>query len=366
MSLWTKLESQLVNLREFRPFFPALRTLGDVLVLPAQMARKGGKSNKFPHVININITTRCNLRCPYCFNADNKVARSDELTFDEYQKLVDRWAPYRPGIFLSGGEPFARGDLLELVDLFKRRGMPVGIVTNGTLLDEEKAKRLGKLKLDAMLVSFHGQREVHDKAVGLPGAYDKSLETLRLWAKYAPSGPGPMVNYILTPESIEDLPGFVDEVADINPLSLRLSHLNFLTADEMQNQMDFWRERFGDVPIEILSHQWEPREGAFAPLIEFLQSDKAKGIFTKPVLDDGEINSWYSRNVELGRRCVFIWRSTFLNAQGDVYPCQFLYVRMGNLREQTMAQIWNNDLYRKFREVLNEGLMPGCARCCKI
>jgi len=84
------------------------------------------------------------------------------------------------------------------------------------------------------------------------------------------------------------------------------------------------------------------------------------------VLDEREIRQWYSARATLGRRCVFIWRSTFLNAQGDVYPCQFLYVRMGNVRQNQMVKIWNNDLYRRFRDTLRKGLMPGCARCCKI
>lgn len=365
MSIWSKLESQLINLKTFRPFFPMLRTVGDTLMLPAQMARRGGRANVFPFVININVTTRCNLSCPYCFNKENRVSRSDELTLDEYRKLAEQWAPYKPGIFLSGGEPFARQDLVDLVAAFKNRQMPVGIVSNGTMIDEESAGRLAALELDALMISFHGVQQAHDEAVGMPGSYRKALDALRLWAQLA-SKSGPMVNYVLNERSVHDLPEFIEEVADIKPLVVRLSHLNFLTAAEIAEQKRFWVERFGDVPIEILTHQYEPRQGAFAPLIEFLRSDKAKGVITKPVLDDKEIDQWYGSNAELGRRCVFIWRSTFVNAQGEVYPCQFLYVRMGNVREQKMEEIWNNELYRKFRDTLSDGLMPGCARCCKI
>jgi hypothetical protein len=39
---------------------------------------------------------------------------------------------------------------------------------------------------------------------------------------------------------------------------------------------------------------------------------------------------------------------------------------MGNLVREPMTEIWNNELYRRFRAVLKHGLMPGCARCCKI
>ena len=365
MSIWTKLESQLTNLRNFRPFFPLARTIGDLLILPAQMARRGGRANAFPFVVNLNVTTRCNLQCPYCFNHENRVPLADELTIEQYQRLAADWAPYHPGIFISGGEPFTRPDLVAIVESFKGYGLLVGLVTNGTLVTDAAVERLAGLGLDAFLVSFHGARETHDRAVGLPGAYDRSLAALRLWAAQKARSTA-MVNYVLSPASVNDLPRFVADTADIQPLSVRLSHLNFLTAAELAAQERFWAARFPESPIRILSHQWEPEAGAFAPLIEFLHTPSGHRVLTKPVLNDAEIRRWYSENARLDRRCIFIWRSTFLNAQGDVYPCQFLYVRIGNVKTEPLAAIWNNELYRQFRATLKDGLMPGCARCCKI
>ena len=365
MGIWSRVDSQLASIRTFRPFFPALRTVGDTLVLPAQMARKGGKAGEFPFVVNITLTTRCNLDCPYCFNADNRVGRVDELGLDEYRSLAARWAPHRPGIFLSGGEPFAREDLVEVVTAFKRRGVPIGVVTNGTLNRDDDLRRLADLGLDAFLVSFHGREATHDRAVGMDGAFQRALRTLREWNAAGPRT-RPMVNYVLTEDSVAELPGFADDVAAIRPLSLRLSHLNFLTGEETRRQREFWDEHFPGEPLQLLSHSYEPRDGAFAPLLEFLDSDRAGGVSTRPVLNSGEIERWYSHDPGVPRRCLFIWRSTYLNAQGDVYPCQGFMSPMGNVRGGSLDAVWNGDRYRRFRQTMKDGLMPGCARCCKL
>ena len=364
MSLWTNLLSQLVNLKAFRPFFPLARTIGDFFVLPVHLLGSGGRANAFPFVINFHVTTQCNLKCYYCFNAANCVPGADELPLEFYRGLAERWARHRPGIFISGGEPLARPDLPDIIEAFKRQNLPVAMVTNGTLLDEAQVRHLAHLGLDIMLVSFHGVGPTHDEAVGQAGAYRKSMQALRWWHKYR-GGRSPMINYIISPASVKDLPRFMDEVADLRLTYLRMSHFNFLTPEEINCQKEFWRGRFDETPLEILSYQYKPETAAFEPLFDFLRSEKGRQLFIKPKLNDRELRQWYSSKANLDRRCVFIWRSTFVNAQGDVYPCQSMYLRLGNLRQQSMEEIWNNELYCKFRKEIKQGLMPGCARCCK-
>ena len=364
MGMLTKLKSQMVNLRVFRPYFPIAKTLRDMVTFPWDYAR-GGKSRPYPSIINFNITTRCNLRCEFCFNKDNIVGKPGELSLDEIRRVIKQSAKHRPGFFLTGGEPFSRKDIFEIIDTIKRYSLPVGLVTNGMFLDEEKVGRLIRLGTDVVIVSFHGTEEVHDRVVGHKGAFQKSMAGLKLLASRM-SPPGPMINYIISEQSIDSLQPFLDEAMKIDNLVIRLSHLNFLTQKEVDAQKALWAKKFPDVPLDILSFTYECDTERFRKVQQILDNPKYKDVFTKPILSEQDFANWYSNDFQLGRQCVFIWRSTFINADGTVYPCQFLYVPMGNVRDQNLGDIWNNDLYQRFRNTIKEGLMPGCSRCCKL
>lgn len=364
MGFLAQLRSQLVNLKVFQPFFPVGKTIRDTVMFPIDYA-KGGRASDFPSIINFNITTRCNLKCEFCFNKDNDVSKGDELSLEQIKKFIRQSAKYRPGFFLSGGEPFSRKDIFEIVDQIKRYALPVGIVTNGVFLNEEKVDRLMRLGVDVMVLSFHGTEEIHDRIVGTKGSYQKTMNALLLLAAKMKS-PGPMINYIITEDSLAVLPEFLDQVVKLDNVVVRLSHLNFLTQQEIDDQQTFWTQRFPDDPMEILTYNYECDPSRFSELPKILSRPEYKNVFTKPILSDNELLNWYSNDFTLGRKCVFIWRSTFLNANGDVYPCQFLYIKMGNINDASMDQIWNNDLYVNFRRTLKKGLMPGCSRCCKV
>lgn len=136
-----------------------------------------------PRALDLSLTGRCNLRCAYCFYADEMVGRRDLpaerwLTFfRELESLAVR------NLTLSGGEIFMRSDLWELIDGLVDARMRYGILTNGTLLTEETIARLGqggrRRRLDSIQVSIDGSRaEIHDASRG-KGSFEKAIRGLR-------------------------------------------------------------------------------------------------------------------------------------------------------------------------------------------
>jgi SynChlorMet cassette radical SAM/SPASM protein ScmE len=137
-----------------------------------------------PKNVEISITGRCNLKCGYCFYADEMAALSDLPTerwlacFQELGELaVQR-------VTLSGGEVFTRPDLFELIDGLIANRMRYSILSNGTLITEKTIEQFGvgkrRLRLDSIQVSIDGScAEVHNKSRP-PDSFDRALRGLHL------------------------------------------------------------------------------------------------------------------------------------------------------------------------------------------
>jgi SynChlorMet cassette radical SAM/SPASM protein ScmE len=136
-----------------------------------------------PSSVDIAITGHCNLKCKYCFYADEMAALSDLPTerwlafFEELGRLaVQR-------VTLTGGEAFTRPDLFGLIDGIVANRMRYNLLSNGTLITEKTLSKFeaGKrrLRLDYIQISIDGSRaEIHNRS--RPDSFDRALRGLRL------------------------------------------------------------------------------------------------------------------------------------------------------------------------------------------
>lgn len=96
-------------------------------------------------IIVFEVTPRCNLECRFCYNVWKSRGYSSptELSIPEIALLADSIEAVHPvSVALTGGEPLLREDLSEIAKLFRSRGIKVGVVSNGILLDTESAEKL--------------------------------------------------------------------------------------------------------------------------------------------------------------------------------------------------------------------------------
>lgn len=108
------------------------------------------------------VTKKCNLHCQHCFlEGGTKALR--ELSEKEAKKLIDELGNLRIlYLSMSGGEPFLREDLFELIDHAASYGMRVDIASNGTLIDKETVRRLVRSRVFQVQVSIDGSEQVHN------------------------------------------------------------------------------------------------------------------------------------------------------------------------------------------------------------
>jgi len=129
------------------------------------------------HILQWHITHRCNLRCAHCYQRDYLQEAPKALLGEGLDKYVRFLAAkgLAGQVNLTGGEPLAHPDFWALAGDIRRQGLRLGVLTNGTLVDADAARRLRALEPAFVQVSLDGARERHDAIRG-EGAFDRALE----------------------------------------------------------------------------------------------------------------------------------------------------------------------------------------------
>ena len=124
-------------------------------------ALDGFRAYKGPNIVQIDLTDRCNLNCVGCwchsdFLGKSKLKKFDDLPYELVKKLIEDL--HKLGIkeiMLSGsGEPFMYPRIMDVITLIKKKGIKLNIVTNFTLLNKEKIKKLLNWMLTILLQAF--------------------------------------------------------------------------------------------------------------------------------------------------------------------------------------------------------------------
>ena len=129
----------------------------------------------------LHITSACNLRCKHCYASAGK-KRPDEMTMDEIRSVIDQIHDMGINyVTVSGGEPLMHEHFYEILEYISKRNMNTMITTNGTLLDDGAVKRIKALGVDSVQISLDSPvAETHDRFRGLQGAFQRSVEGVRL------------------------------------------------------------------------------------------------------------------------------------------------------------------------------------------
>jgi len=127
------------------------------------------------------LTNKCNLSCVHCYYNANSKASSAEFSAEEAIGIARQLGEM--GVFevyLTGGEALLRDDWPLIVGKLREYDIQVGIITNGTKVDEEAAEKIAQLKVKWVQISIDGSTpEIHEKARGLAGSWEKSVAAVK-------------------------------------------------------------------------------------------------------------------------------------------------------------------------------------------
>ncbi len=282
-----------------------------------------------PKEICIILTYRCNAKCNMCDVWHYPTKANDEITIEDIKKLPSGLR----FINVTGGEPFIRRDIEDIIKVIRPKTERIVISTNGFFTDRivalcEKYPDLG------IRISTEGLQKTNDAIRKIPGGFDRTLRTL----------------LTLRRMGIRDI-GFGMTVQDMNCKDL-------LPLYELSDALGY---EFATATLHN-SHYFHKLDNAindkdmvcseFSKLItELLKSNSVKKWF-RAYFNYGLMNYIYG-----GKRflpCEMGTESCFVDPSGDVLACNGMdeKIPMGNIKEQTFDEIWNSTQADKVRNMV--------------
>jgi len=354
------------NIKIFRAY-SGLEFAKQAVLFPFDYYFKKGKAS-YPLNIALFVTLRCNARCGICKLRDTLNKRGEkEPTPEDIDRFLSSIRGTKPSIILYGGEPFIRKDMVEITRVVKKRGFRCGIFTNGILLDQKIINGLVDAKLDFIVFSIQGKGRAHDETVGVKGAFDKLLENMDLFIKQK-KHTKVIAQIMITEENTEDLRDLARIASSKGADLIRFGHPTFFTPSDVAKNKKVCEQFFPKNDISEMSYAYDPDENInkYYDSIKALKEEFGGKITFLPDLELNEVKNWYSSDFKTNRKCLFLWRGIFIYPNGDAYPCESLAYPIGNIYREKFSEIWNNDRYVALRKLIKKGLLPACARCCKL
>ncbi|OQY01607.1 MAG: hypothetical protein B6I20_07660 [Bacteroidetes bacterium 4572_117] len=293
--------------------------------------------SKLPVLSELALTYKCNLKCKFCYagcNCTVNPAGSDtELSLEEFKKIIKSiYEESRvPSISFTGGEPTLRPKILIACTKYaKSLGMRVNLITNGTLITEEYVQNLKNAGLDSVQVSIEGvTAKIHDKLVKQKGAFEKSIRAVALFKK---QGIHVHTNTTLNLHNIEEsklLPGFVK-----NTLGLDRFSMNLVIPAGSSIFNDDLVIKYSEVGPIILDIQRESKKWA----VEFMWYSPIPMCMFNTITN------------ELGNKgCAACDGLISVAPNGDILPCSSYDEPVGNLMDNSFAEIWQGSQAKHFR-----------------
>jgi len=298
--------------------------------------------NSAPHVIAWESTVACNLVCVHCRASAQCEPAPDELATEEVRALIDSIVSFsRPIFVISGGEPLMRPDIFDIADYATARGLRVAMSPNGTLITPQVVEKMKDAGVQRISVSMAIQGLEACRAGGL--GFQLNTTVLRqtmddlpamhrlaselgavAWHVFmlVPTGRG-RVDDEVSPQQYEAVLEWVYQTARTSPLPIRVTCGPHFMRIVAQN-----RRQDGDLPNLVRQRGREDQQGLDA----------------------------------LSRGCLAGVGYCFISHKGDVYPCGYLPILAGNVREQPFQDIYQQSpLFRTLRDL--EQLHGKCGHC---
>lgn len=320
-----------------------------------------------PKFVTFFVTWRCNSRCIFCDIWRKPSSKKDELDVRQIARIF-RQLGRLDCLRLSGGEPFLRADLPEIINVLQKINRPeiLHITSTGLLTDRivETMRRIKRPNRVHLKLSIDDTGDKHDAVRGLPGAYSRVMKTIETLAPLRKKlGFHLGVNQAIVSE--ENAGAYRRLKKALAPYGVPIYPV---IAHDSGNSL---YSAVGTPPADDVSYRlYAPfSRGTLESLFdEFLRDSRKTNSFAESVVDRYYLRGLRNRLVR-GKpspnpRCVALRNHLRLLPNGDVPTCYFNSTVVGNLHRQTFAELWESAKVTKARKWVDR--CPGCWESCEV
>jgi len=288
-----------------------------------------------PFSISFEPTTSCNLRCPECPSGLRAFTRPiGMLEKDFFTKTIDEiHKDLLYLIFYFQGEPYLNPDFLEMVKYAAAKKIYTATSTNAHYLNDENARKTIESGLDRLIISIDGTTQEVYQQYRIGGKLEKVLEGAR--------------NIVKWKKQMNSKTPYV--------------FFQFLVVKPNEHQIEDIKKLAEEIGVDGVRYKT-------AQVYDFENGNPLIPTIDKYARYKKQANGKYTIKNSLDNNCWKLWHSCVISWDGLVVPCCFdkdADYKLGDLKKDNFATIWQDDNYKQFRKKLLTGRknIEICANC---
>lgn len=258
-----------------------------------------------PLLVSIAPSYRCQSKCGHCYAMVKGRDSTDEMPTEKWKAIIDQSKMIGAlQIIFTGGEPLLRKDIFDLVAHARRIGLFTRITTNGSLLTRKVVAKLKQAGLNQCGVSIDSaDADTHDRLRGLPGAFERAIQGLRLLRLYN------IDSKLMTYATHENITGELERIIDLGrKLQVRSVY----------------------IMIPVAAGRW-----ANSPHVVLSEAEMAR---LRKLQDYTFVHLEFPSTTTMCR--AYNKAFVYVNTMGEVTPCPAVPYVIGNLQYESFTDIW--------------------------
>ena len=305
----------------------------------------------FDFFIQWHLTERCNLQCKHCYQDGS---RREEMSLSEIKEVIGEvsdmlkeWEEQyeikiSSSFNITGGEPFIRSDIFEVIGEIKSRGFDVYLLSNGILIDKKKAKILSELSVKGVQVSIEGPEKIHEIIRG-NGSFSSAIKGVQ---HLLDAGVKVTLNLTLSDINAD----YFMEMVELSSL-IGVQRLGFSRLVPSGRGAGLLNKMLKKEKIEKLYKT-----------ILSLNVDGLEIVTGDPILSQmSSINNKDRGSIPLGGCAAGVSGVTILQ-DGTITPCRRLHVPIGNIKRDSLRELWaTSEILLRLRD--RKYYKGKCGRC---